>query len=126
MNQIGVNRSNRIDGPSFAHVNVLTCSRRGKRSSRARVGVTHLARQDWMTQNVHGVHNPYGTWREATDQFRKIVVLERGRNHVFENLPVNTTAYDRIIRDKHPFKRDDPMNGGWGEVRLPDGQIVKQ
>jgi len=27
---------------------------------------------------------------------------------------------------KHPFNRTDPMNGGWGEVRLPDGQIVKQ
>jgi mannonate dehydratase len=27
---------------------------------------------------------------------------------------------------KHPFNRTDPMNGGWGEVRLPDGQIIKQ
>ncbi|HWU53955.1 MAG TPA: enolase C-terminal domain-like protein [Rhizomicrobium sp.] len=27
---------------------------------------------------------------------------------------------------KRPFNRTDPMNGGWGEVRLPDGQIVKQ
>ncbi len=26
---------------------------------------------------------------------------------------------------KYPF-RNDPLNGGWGEVRLPDGQIVKQ
>ena len=25
----------------------------------------------------------------------------------------------------HPF-RANPLNGGWGEVRLPDGQIVKQ
>ncbi|HVV26380.1 MAG TPA: enolase C-terminal domain-like protein [Rhizomicrobium sp.] len=27
---------------------------------------------------------------------------------------------------KHPFDRSNPMNGGWGEVRLPDGQIIKQ
>jgi mannonate dehydratase len=27
---------------------------------------------------------------------------------------------------KHPFRRDDPMNGGWGAIRLPDGQIIKQ
>jgi hypothetical protein len=33
---------------------------------------------------------------------------------------------DEAAAAKHPFKRDDPMNGGWGEVRLPDGQIVKQ
>jgi mannonate dehydratase len=33
---------------------------------------------------------------------------------------------DEAAAAKHPFRRDDPMNGGWGEVRLPDGQIVKQ
>ena len=33
---------------------------------------------------------------------------------------------DEKAAAKHPFNRTDPMNGGWGEVRLPDGQIVKQ
>jgi mannonate dehydratase len=33
---------------------------------------------------------------------------------------------DEAAAAKHPFNRTDPMNGGWGEVRLPDGQIVKQ
>ena len=26
----------------------------------------------------------------------------------------------------HPFRRTDPLNGGWSELRLPDGQIIKQ
>jgi len=33
---------------------------------------------------------------------------------------------DEKAAAKFPFNRTDPMNGGWGEVRLPDGQIVKQ
>ncbi|MFO1248726.1 MAG: enolase C-terminal domain-like protein [Alphaproteobacteria bacterium] len=33
---------------------------------------------------------------------------------------------DEAAAAKHPFRREDPLNGGWGEVRLPDGQIVKQ
>ena len=33
---------------------------------------------------------------------------------------------DEKAAAKRPFNRTDPMNGGWGEVRLPDGQIVKQ
>jgi len=32
---------------------------------------------------------------------------------------------DEKAAAKYPF-RNDPLNGGWGEVRLPDGQIVKQ
>jgi mannonate dehydratase len=27
---------------------------------------------------------------------------------------------------KHPFRRNDPLNGGWGVIRLPDGQVIKQ
>jgi mannonate dehydratase len=27
---------------------------------------------------------------------------------------------------KYPWNRSSPLNGGWGEVRLPDGQIIKQ
>jgi mannonate dehydratase len=33
---------------------------------------------------------------------------------------------DEALAAKHPFDRSNPMNGGWGEVRLPDGQIIKQ
>ena len=33
---------------------------------------------------------------------------------------------DEAAAAKHPFDRSSPLNGGWGEVRLPDGQIIKQ
>ena len=33
---------------------------------------------------------------------------------------------DEALAAKHPFDRSNPLNGGWGEVRLPDGQIIKQ
>ncbi|HEX4270932.1 MAG TPA: enolase C-terminal domain-like protein [Rhizomicrobium sp.] len=33
---------------------------------------------------------------------------------------------DEAEAAKHPFRRDQPLNGGWGVVRLPDGQVVKQ
>ena len=33
---------------------------------------------------------------------------------------------DEAAAAKHPFRRTDPLNGGWSEVRLPDGQIIKQ
>jgi mannonate dehydratase len=33
---------------------------------------------------------------------------------------------DEAAAARHPFDRSNPMNGGWGEVRLPDGQIIKQ
>jgi mannonate dehydratase len=32
---------------------------------------------------------------------------------------------DEKAAARHPF-RDNALNGGWGEVRLPDGQIIKQ
>lgn len=33
---------------------------------------------------------------------------------------------DEAAAARHPFRRDQLLNGGWGEVRLPDGQIIKQ
>jgi mannonate dehydratase len=57
---------------------------------------------------------------------------------IFHGLPEMKDAYlwandrpgwgmeiDEKAAAKYPF-RNDPLNGGWGEVRLPDGQIVKQ
>jgi len=57
---------------------------------------------------------------------------------IFKGLPVMKDGYlwandrpgwgmeiDEKAAAKYPF-RNDPLNGGWGEVRLPDGQIVKQ
>jgi mannonate dehydratase len=58
---------------------------------------------------------------------------------IFSGLPVGKNGYlwandkpgwgmeiDEKAAAKYPFGRTDPLNGGWGEVRLPDGQIVKQ
>jgi mannonate dehydratase len=33
---------------------------------------------------------------------------------------------DEAEAAKHPFNHNQPLNGGWGVVRLPDGQIIKQ
>jgi mannonate dehydratase len=33
---------------------------------------------------------------------------------------------DEAAAAKRPFNRTNPLNGGWGEIRLPDGQIIKQ
>jgi len=33
---------------------------------------------------------------------------------------------DEQAAAKHPFNHSRALNGGWGEVRLPDGQIIKQ
>jgi len=33
---------------------------------------------------------------------------------------------DEAAAAKAPFRRDQLLNGGWGEIRLPDGQIIKQ
>ena len=32
---------------------------------------------------------------------------------------------DEKAAAKYPF-RNDPLNGGWGVIRLPDGQVIKQ
>ena len=37
-----------------------------------------------------------------------------------------TIEIDEAAAARHPFDRSNPLNGGWGEVRLPDGQIIKQ
>jgi mannonate dehydratase len=57
---------------------------------------------------------------------------------IFPGLPENRNGYlyandrpgwgievDEKAAARYPF-RDNPLNGGWGEVRLPDGQIIKQ
>jgi hypothetical protein len=33
---------------------------------------------------------------------------------------------DEVAAAKRPFNRPNPLNGGWDEMRVPDGQIIKQ
>jgi len=57
--------------------------------------------------------------------FRGVPEMKNGYAYVNE-APGWGIEIDEAAAAKHPFRRDQPLNGGWGEVRLPDGQIVKQ
>jgi mannonate dehydratase len=58
---------------------------------------------------------------------------------IFKDAPVMKNGYfyandepgwgievDESEAAKFPFRRDEPLNGGWGVIRLPDGQVIKQ
>jgi len=60
-------------------------------------------------------------------------------HEIFSGLPVTKGGYmyaneapgwgieiNEAAVAKYPWNRNSPLNGGWGEVRLPDGQIIKQ
>jgi mannonate dehydratase len=60
-------------------------------------------------------------------------------HEIFTGLPVTKNGYmyanespgwgieiNEAALAKYPWDRKNPLNGGWGEVRLPDGQIIKQ
>jgi mannonate dehydratase len=68
----------------------------------------------------------YSEFNEATREvFQGVPEMKNG--YLFANdKPGWGIEIDEAAAAKHPFNRTDPMNGGWGEVRLPDGQIVKQ
>ncbi len=57
--------------------------------------------------------------------FRGAPVMKGGYLHA-KDAPGWGIEIDEAAAAKRPFRRDQPLNGGWGEVRLPDGQIVKQ
>jgi mannonate dehydratase len=60
-------------------------------------------------------------------------------HEIFSGLPVTKGGYmyaneapgwgieiNEAAVAKYPWNRNHPLNQGWGEVRLPDGQIIKQ
>ena len=60
-------------------------------------------------------------------------------HEIFSGLPVTKGGYmyaneapgwgieiNEAVVAKYPWNRNHPLNQGWGEVRLPDGQIIKQ
>jgi hypothetical protein len=65
---------------------------------------------------------------------RDIVAVDVGQRffgHVVDLTGIEIQSHGRIEIDeqaaaKRPFDRSRPLNGGWGEVRLPDGQIIKK
>jgi mannonate dehydratase len=68
----------------------------------------------------------YSEMNPATlEIFRGSPVMKNG--YLYANdAPGWGIEIDEAVAAKHPFNRSSPLNGGWGEVRLPDGQIIKQ
>ena len=50
----------------------------------------------------------------------------RGGYYYATDKPGWGVEVDEAEAAKYPFKRDQPLNGGWGVIRLPDGQVIKQ
>jgi mannonate dehydratase len=50
----------------------------------------------------------------------------RGGYYYANDKPGWGIEIDEAEAAKHPFRRNDPLNGGWGVIRLPDGQVIKQ
>jgi mannonate dehydratase len=50
----------------------------------------------------------------------------RGGYYYATDKPGWGVEIDEAEAAKHPFRRNDPLNGGWGVIRLPDGQVIKQ
>ncbi len=68
----------------------------------------------------------YSEMNQATlEIFRGAPVMKDGYLWANDN-PGWGIEIDEAAAAKHPFDRSSPLNGGWGEVRLPDGQIIKQ
>jgi mannonate dehydratase len=65
--------------------------------------------------------------------------FNKATSEIFSGLPVMKDGYfypnekpgwgmevDEAAAKKYPFDYKHPLNGGWGDIRLPDGQIIKQ
>jgi mannonate dehydratase len=68
----------------------------------------------------------YSEMNAATlEIFRGAPVMKNG--YLYANdAPGWGIEVDEAAAARHPFDRSSPLNGGWGEVRLPDGQVIKQ
>ena len=68
----------------------------------------------------------YSEMNEATlEIFQGAPVMKGGYLYANDG-PGWGIEIDEKAAAKHPFDRSNILNGGWGEVRLPDGQIIKQ
>jgi mannonate dehydratase len=68
----------------------------------------------------------YSEFNEATKEIFPGLPEMKGGYLYANDKPGWGIEVNEAAAAKHPFNRTDPMNGGWGEVRLPDGQIIKQ
>jgi mannonate dehydratase len=68
-------------------------------------------------------HNPFS---EAEMAIFKGTPEARAGYYYASDKPGWGIEVDEAEAAKHPFRRDQPLNGGWGVIRLPDGQVIKQ
>jgi mannonate dehydratase len=68
----------------------------------------------------------YTPFNDAEKAIFKGVPEMRGGYYYVNDKPGWGIEVDEAEAAKHPFRRNDPLNGGWGVIRLPDGQVVKQ
>jgi mannonate dehydratase len=68
----------------------------------------------------------YTPFNEAEHAIFKGLPEMRGGYYYATDKPGWGVEIDEVEAAKHPFKRTDPLNGGWGVIRLPDGQVIKQ
>jgi mannonate dehydratase len=72
-----------------------------------------------------GIQEYSGFNAAAQEVFRGCPVLKNGYLYANE-APGWGIEVDEAAAAKHPFDRSTPLNGGWGELRLPDGTLIKQ
>ena len=65
-------------------------------------------------------------FNEAEHAIFKGLPEMRGGYYYATDKPGWGVEVDEKEAAKHPFRRTDPLNGGWGVIRLPDGQVIKQ
>jgi len=68
----------------------------------------------------------YTPFNEAEHAIFKGLPEMRGGYYFATDKPGWGVEIDEAEAAKHPFRRTDPLNGGWGVIRLPDGQVIKQ
>ncbi len=68
----------------------------------------------------------YTPFNDAEHAIFKGLPEMRGGYYYATDKPGWGVEVDEAEAAKHPFRRTDPLNGGWGVIRLPDGQVIKQ
>ena len=68
----------------------------------------------------------YTPFNDATREIFHGVPEMKGGYFYANEAPGWGIEIDEAAAARHPFDRSNPLNGGWGEIRLPDGQIIKQ
>jgi mannonate dehydratase len=65
-------------------------------------------------------------FNDAEKAIFKGVPEMRGGYYYASDKPGWGIEIDEAEAAKHPFNHSQPLNGGWGVIRLPDGQVIKQ